>query len=164
MLTGMVITPDDNLMFLKQPHAIKRVCCCSRQYRYTLEPLRANIQASLVCSDIDGIYEIRLIELQFYWGGPFGEIEIRKSKNYLASMNARNKTIPDNVALSSAIFTIKFEGIKLPRTVQIRPPLVAAYEKEADRKYVEQWLRNRGFLTSVVHKNANQPEKIMEHV
>ncbi len=161
----MRIVPDDNPTFFKPaPSDKKTMCCCGRHYRYRLEPLRTDGMASLVCSDAEGIQEVSLIELQYYWGGPFGEIEIRKSKNYLASMKARNKEIPDNVTLSSATFMIKFGTMQRPRTVQIRPPLVAVYEREADRELVEEWFMKRGFLTLMADGDARESEQIMEHV
>ncbi len=47
--------------------------------KFTLEPLRSDGEASLVCADVEGMEWIRLKEIQFFWGGPEKEIEIRKA-------------------------------------------------------------------------------------
>lgn len=51
--------------------------CFPGTRKYTLEPLRDLGEDSLACGDIEGIESITLTEVQFYWGGAHGEIEIR---------------------------------------------------------------------------------------
>jgi len=45
--------------------------------KFTLDPLRADGEDSLVCSDIDGMELVVLKEVQYFWGGPENEVEIR---------------------------------------------------------------------------------------
>ena len=114
--------------------------------KFTLEPLKSGDPNCLACGDIDGIEEVKLIELQRFLGGPYGDIEIRKSKNYLASLAARSRPIPEKANLILASFSIKFDDAKNPRSVKIRPSNVATYTRDDDSQLVEKWLLARGFI------------------
>ncbi len=114
--------------------------------KFTLEPLKSGDPNCLACGDIDGIEEVKLIELQRLLGGPYGDIEIRKSKNYLASLASRSRTIPEKANLILASFAIKFDDAKNPRSVKIRPSNVATYTRDDDSPLVEKWLLARGFI------------------
>jgi hypothetical protein len=114
--------------------------------KYTLEPLKSGDPGCLACGDIEGIEEVKLTELQRLLGGPYGDIEIRKSKNYLASLASRSRNIPENANLILASFAVKFDNAKNPRTVKIRPPNVATFTRDDDSALVEKWLSARGFI------------------
>ncbi len=90
--------------------------------------------------------EVKLTELQILRGGPYGDIEIRKSKNYLASLASRRQEIPAHSNLIQASFSVKFDNAKNPRTVKIRVPNVASYTRDDDTDLVERWLTARGFI------------------
>lgn len=114
--------------------------------KYTLEPLQSDGEASLECDDIDGIEWVRLKEADFYWGGPEGEIEVRRAKDVFAAYARREATFPRRVRLIKAVFEVKFADCKSTRAVTIKPSNVAQYTRDHDSVYVEEWLRNRGFI------------------
>lgn len=100
----------------------------------------------LVCSDIDGLEWVKLRELQFFWGGPYGELEIRRAKDLFLSLQWRNRTIPRSATMVQAKFEVKFAKVKSPRTVTIRPPNIASFTRDSDSVISEMWLASRGFI------------------
>lgn len=116
--------------------------------KYTLEPLRTDGERSLVCSDTEGLEWVRLKEIQYFWGGLHGEVEVRKASDVFAALRDRERSIPPNVRIMGARFQFKVAGSKTPRMVAIRPPTVASYTRDSDAEILEQWLRRRGFANS----------------
>ncbi len=114
--------------------------------KFTLEPLKSADPECLACADIDGMEEVKLTELQILRGGPYGDVEVRKSKNYLASLASRGQRIPAHSNLIQASFSVKFDNARNPRTVKIRVPNVATYTRDDDAELVERWLTARGFI------------------
>jgi len=130
--------------------------------KFTLEPLKSGDPECLACVDIEGMEEVKLTELQFFWGGPYGDIEIRKSKNYLASLAARQQSIPETARLIQASFSVKFENAKNPRTVEIRPSNIATYTRDDDSVLVEEWMIARGFIVERKEEASEEaPEAIL---
>lgn len=113
--------------------------------KYKLEPLQIDGAASLVCTDVEGIEWIRLKEVHFYWGGAQGEIEIRKAKDVFAAYAQRNASVP-RARIIKAVFEVKFNDCKTPRSVVIKPSNVAQYTRDHDSVHVEEWLLKRGFI------------------
>jgi hypothetical protein len=122
--------------------------------KYTLEPLREYGEASLNCIDVPGIDWIILREAHLLWGGPHGEIEIRKADNLFAALDLRRQSLPEGPVISRAVFQAKFCDANRPRAVTIQPPRIALYSRDGDSDHVEQWLENRGFI---VDYPAHQP-------
>jgi len=122
--------------------------------KYTLEPLRADGAASLVCSDVEGMEWIRLKEIQYFWGGPEGEVEIRKASDLFAVLERRKRSIPEMARILRAGFLVKFTDSKTPRTVTIRPNNVASYTRDSDAAVVEDWLTKRGFTKDAAVEDA----------
>jgi len=122
--------------------------------KYTLEPLRTDGAASLVCSDVEGMDWIRLKEIQYFWGGPEGEVEIRKASDLFAVLERRARSIPAKARILRASFLVKFADSKTPRTVTIRPNNVASYTRDSDASAVEVWLTKRGFAMVAGDGNA----------
>ncbi len=112
--------------------------------KYTLKPLQDDGADALVCSDVEGIDGITLKEVQFFWGGAQGEVEIRRAKDLFAALKNRKKDLPKG-RIVKASFLVKFSDAKTPRTVTIRPPNIASYTHDADAGVVEDWLARRGF-------------------
>ena len=129
--------------------------CFPGTRKYSLEPLRELGTDSLACGDIDGIEWIRLTEVDFFWGGAHGEIEIRKSGDLFASLEARNGHLPERPRIIKAVFKVKFQDSKTPRSVTIRPGNVAQYMRDSDAQLIEQWLDLRGFI---LHEEEPQRE------
>lgn len=115
--------------------------------KYTLAPLQDDGPDALICSDVEGIDTITLKEVQILWGGPQGEIEIRRAKDLFEALKARKKELPKG-RLVKASFLVKFTDAKTPRTVTIRPQNIASYTRDSDSSVVEAWLTARGFVRS----------------
>lgn len=120
--------------------------CFPGTAKYTLEPLRELGADALACFDVDGIESIVLTEVDFFWGGAQGEIEIRKATDVFAALEARGRTIPERARIIKAVFKVKFADSKTPRSVKICPSNVAEYGRDHDASMIEEWLRLRGFL------------------
>ncbi len=120
--------------------------CFPDTAKYTLGPLREYGADALACGDVNGIESIVMTEIDFYWGGPQGEIEIRKAADVFAALEARGREIPEKARIIKAVFKMKFTDSKTPRCVKIRPSNIAEYTRDHDAAMIEDWLRLRGFL------------------
>lgn len=112
--------------------------------KYTLEPLREKGEASLTCSDVDGMDWAKLKEIHFFWGPD--DIEIRKSSDYFALLKRKGRSMPEKARIIRASIQVKFTESKTPRTVTIRPPNIASYTRDDDAAIVERWLTDRCFI------------------
>ena len=114
--------------------------------KFTLDPLAEDGADALNVEDIDGISAVRLVECRRYWGGAFKEVEVRRAENLFAALAARGAPGLSGGRLVGATFKVKFEGSEKERSVTVRPPGIARYERNEDSELVERWLRNRGFI------------------
>jgi hypothetical protein len=128
--------------------------CFPGTKKYTLEPLRELGVDALACGDIEGIELITLTEVDFHWGGGHGEVEVRKADDLFAALAAREGHLPTSPRIIKAVFRVKFEDSKTPRTVKIRPGNIAEYTRDGDASLIEQWLNLRGFIL---------PQETIEH-
>lgn len=119
----------------------------SSNKKYSLEPLQVDGPASLVCTDVDGIDDVRLTEITYFWGGAHSELEIRKAGDLFAALQARGGRI-QNARIVSATFQVKFRDSKSPRSVTIRQPRVAKFTRDDDGRLIETWLLKRGFSST----------------
>jgi len=122
--------------------------------KFTLDPLRVDGEASLVCVDVDGMEEVVLQEIQYYWGGPEHEIEIRKASNLFSALKRRNRTIPDNARITMAKFQVKFADSQTPRKVNITSFNRTSFTRDSDAAAVEAWMVKRGFAMVVGEADA----------
>lgn len=129
--------------------------------KYTLDPLKSGDPNCLASGDIDGIETVKLTELHRFWGGPLGDIEIRKSKDYIASLTARGQSIPQKANLTLASFAVKFDNAKNARSVKIRPPNVSTLTRDDDSQLVEKWLAARGFIVEPEQETDAAPAQAM---
>lgn len=129
--------------------------------KYTLEPLRKNGADSLACFDIDGIDEVKLREVQFYFGGDPWEVVTRKSDDVFKLFELRKWPFPESGRIIRASFQIKFTGSKTPRTVIIKPSNVAQFARDDDSVFVEKWLEARGFIIEAEAEESEQPAQIL---
>ncbi|TCZ63978.1 hypothetical protein [Roseicella aquatilis] len=116
--------------------------------RFTLDPLIADGSEALNVEDVDGIKGVRLVEYRRYWGGVYRETETRKAEDIFAALADRNIRTLAGGRLNSATFKVAFEDSEKERSVTIRPPGIARYERNDDSELIEQWLRRRGFILS----------------
>lgn len=114
--------------------------------RFTLDPLMVHGSASLHSDDIDGIRGIRLVEYRHYLGGAYKEVETRKAEDIFGALALRGQTALKGGRLVSATFKVAFDDSEKERSVTIRPPGVARFERNDDSGLIENWLRERGFI------------------
>jgi hypothetical protein len=122
--------------------------------KFTLDPLRADGEDSLVCSDIDGMESVVLKEVQYFWGGPENEIEIRKAADVFAALKRKNRSIPDRVRILRAKFQVKFADSRAPRMVTVSNSNVTSFTRDSDASAVEAWMAKRGFSIGAGGGNA----------
>ncbi|MBI3184654.1 MAG: hypothetical protein HYZ28_21160 [Myxococcales bacterium] len=122
--------------------------------KYTLEPLKKLGEAALVCSDVEGMEWIRLVEIHYYWGGPEGEVEIRKASDIFSVLKRRGRAIPEMSRILRAGFLVKFTDSKTPRRATIRPNNVASYTRDGDAVVFEDFMRKRGYTQEAVEEDA----------
>ncbi|MFA5291911.1 MAG: hypothetical protein WC496_02640 [Phycisphaerae bacterium] len=115
--------------------------------KYSLDPLRVDGSDSLLCTDVDGIDEIKICELQFRHDANIYHIEIHKADDVFEALESQSRCIPAAASLVKASFKITFANSVRPRTVSIRPPNVAIFDRESDSLLVNTWLEKRGFIT-----------------
>lgn len=114
--------------------------------KYTLEPLRTQGKASLVCVDVEGIESVQLREIQLYTDGRRPGVTAHKVMGVFEYLEERGQTIAPDARVISAIFQFKFADSRTPRSVTIKPSNVALYTRDSDSVLVERWLAKRGFL------------------
>ena len=117
--------------------------------KYTLDPLREFEFDALVPGDIEGVRDVRMIEL--WLGDPddrYGVITIRKGNDLLDWAQAKNKNIRIERRLISATFKMELEGRKTELAITVRPPNVAIYSRGRVSSTIEAWLTQRGFIIS----------------
>ena len=114
--------------------------------KFSLNPLIADGVKSLLCEDVDGLEEIRLVEYRRYWGGAFNEIEIRKATDVFAALAGRQQDLGSKGRLVGATFKVKFADSPKERSATIRPPGNAKYERNEDSDLIEVWMIKRGFI------------------
>lgn len=116
----------------------------SVENKYTLEPLREKGEDAV--APIEGMEDVLLTEIGFFWGGSFGEMEIRRADDIFSAYKARDRTFPTKPKIVKACFRVTFSDSKRPRTVTIKPPNEAQYTRDADSVIIEKWLKARGFV------------------
>ncbi len=125
--------------------------------KYTLDPLQALGEESVVCSDIDGIDWITLKEVKIYWGGKQGETETRSATDLFAALRDRGRALPENARIVKATFIVKFANTRTPRSVTVTHGNKATFTRDDDAALVEQWLSLRGFV-----QRSSAPSPIAE--
>ncbi|MBF0309303.1 MAG: hypothetical protein HQL56_07230 [Magnetococcales bacterium] len=121
--------------------------------KYSLEPLRSDLSGSLVCSDLEGVDWIKLLEVGIHWGGEHGEVEIRRAKDLSAAFQKRGYALLRTARLFQAKFHVKFTASKSPRTVTIKPANQAMYTRDDDSLLLEEWMKRRGFIRTAAMTN-----------
>ena len=129
--------------------------------KYTLEPLRRDGEASLRCTDVDGMDWVKLIEVHYFWGGTEKEVEVRKANDVFAALNARGRGMPAKARILRASFQIKFSDSKRTRAVTIRASNIAQYTRDSDSAVVEEWLGKRTFILA---EREEEHERVEEAV
>jgi hypothetical protein len=114
--------------------------------KFSLDPLVEDGANSLICEDVEGLDEIRLVEYRRFWGGAHKETEIRNASDIFAALADRKQELGSKGRLTGAVFKIKFTDSPKERSVTIRPPGNAKYERNEDSELIDGWLAKRGFI------------------
>jgi hypothetical protein len=126
--------------------------------KFTLEPLLAFGSEALLCADIEGLEAVRIVELRRYWGGVQKEVEIRRASDLFAALGSRGASLDKGGRLVAATFKVKFSDAVKERSVTVRPPASATYERDDDSELIEEWLSRRGFLLNPQHPAEDDDE------
>ena len=114
--------------------------------KYTLEPLKKDGRASLNCRDICGLDSVNLREVEYSWGGAFEHIEIHRAYGLFHALALIRRDIETEPQIRKAVFKIKLDGEKKPRTVTIKAGNKSGYNRGEEAMVIEDWLRARGFV------------------
>lgn len=139
--------------------------CFPTGVKYSLEPLREFGFDALSPGDIDGIRDVKLVEL--WLGDPderYGVITIRKGDDLFNWAQGRNKDIHIKRRLISATFKLQMFGRKSELVVTVRPPNVAMYNRGPIASIIEAWLAQRGFIISGLSTRKPRHEPILVSV
>jgi hypothetical protein len=120
---------------------------------FTLDPLRTKGKDALVCSDIEGIDEVKLVELHVSFKSKYKASCIMKSLDVFASMAEANQELPNNSNLIEAKLEFKMSGAKQPRNATVSPFGKTRYERNQDGDKIEEFFRKRAFMI------ADEPNK-----
>jgi hypothetical protein len=114
--------------------------------KYTLEPLKKLGREALNCLDIPGLEKVELREIEYSWNGAFDHIEIHRAGSVFHALVLINRSVEQEAHIRKAVFKIKLEGEKKPRTVTIKAGNKSGYNRGEEAMMIEDWLRARGFV------------------
>jgi len=114
--------------------------------KYTLDPLKTAGELALHCHDVEGIESVRLREIEYAWEGAFDHIETHRAEDLFKALLILNRSVEKEVHIRKAVFKVKLEGEKKPRTVTIRAGNKSGYNRGEEAMMIEDWLRARRFV------------------
>jgi hypothetical protein len=114
--------------------------------KYTLEPLKKDGQSALKCGDVDGIESVRLREIEYGWDGAFDHVETHRAEDLFRALIILNRSVEQTVQIRKAVFKIKLDGEKKPRTLTIKAGNKSGYNRGEEATMIEDWLRLRKFV------------------
>ncbi|MET3590403.1 hypothetical protein ABID23_001511 [Bartonella silvatica] len=108
-------------------------------------------------ASVDGIEDVKLVELQYDWGG---EIEIRKSENLLGTLIRKNGLESTSKAnIIYAKFSVRFKGSNTPRKIGIRSGNQATFGRDEDSLMIEDWINDQQLIIP-----KNPPKEASQYV
>ena len=114
--------------------------------KFTLRPIVDQGRDCLVCTDAEGIEHVALTELQFRHDSAYAHVETHKGEDVFQAMDDVRRKIPFTATLVKASLRVTFSKTLRPRTVVIRPPNIAIFDRESDSETLNDWLTKRGFI------------------
>ena len=111
---------------------------------FTLAPIRNDGPKIQECGDIDGIDQVRLLEVVRVILGDVTRIDIQKSSDLFRALGENWGSVFTFGRITSAKFGFVFEGSAKQRSVTIRLDS-ARYDRDSDAEFVEAWLRDKNF-------------------
>jgi len=124
--------------------------------RFTLAPLVDAGRACLVCTDIPGIEDILLTEVQILAasGSEWLRSTHHASDLFTAVENER-VVLPEPECLVRASFLVRFSDSKKRRTIKILGSNKLSVIRDGDTELMERWLEARGFI---IKRSADEEE------
>jgi hypothetical protein len=118
--------------------------------RFSLAPIIDRGPDCLICSDVNGIEWVRLTELRWRHDCQQRHVEIHQADDVFAALADIRRSIPRSATLLKAVFKIKFTHGERPRSVAIKPPNAAVFDRESDAPLVHDWLARRRFTPTLM--------------
>lgn len=118
--------------------------------RFTLAPIIGRGPECLVCSDVDGLESVRLTELRWRHDSQRLHVEIHQSDDVFAALEEAHSPIPPSATLLKAVFKMKFRHAERERSVTVKPPNAAVFDRESDAPVVHDWLVRRRFTPQLM--------------
>ncbi len=123
--------------------------------RFALTPIVQRGAGCLVCSDVEGIEWVRLTELRWRHDSHMRHVEVHQSEDVFEALAGIGRPIPASATLLKAVFKMKFAIGERPRSVAIKPPNEAVFDRESDAPLVHDWLVRRRFTPRVLRVVGN---------
>ncbi|MCC6678134.1 MAG: hypothetical protein IT436_13415 [Phycisphaerales bacterium] len=126
--------------------------------RYNLDPIRRLGRMCLACGDVPGIQRVVLKSVTIARDNPYGRRSSERGDDVFAALelDGDENLLTEHVLLSAS-FKVFFANSKRSRTVTIRPPNIAHYERRDDGPVIERWLIARGFARIGPRRKAHEP-------
>jgi hypothetical protein len=122
--------------------------------KYTLAPIVQSGKNCLVCSDVEGMADVTLKEVEFFYAGKPSHRIIRKSEDIFALVESGHLKWPEPDVLTRAVFEVAFAEAKKTRRVTIAGANRAMYGRDDDSVIVERWLKARKFVDDEIQEEA----------
>lgn len=113
---------------------------------FALAPLRDKGRAALVCSDVDGMEEVRLVELRINYKNPLKDVLIRKSTDIFASLDAANEQFLQNGVIEETKFEFKMSCSKDMPTATVMPFGKTTYTRASDGNKIDEFFEKRSYM------------------
>jgi hypothetical protein len=129
--------------------------------KYTLDPLQKDGRDALNCRDIPGMDRVDLREIEYSWGGAFDHVEIHRASSLFNALVLINRSVEHEAHILKAVFRIRLDGEKKPRTVTIKAGNKSGYNRGEEAMMIEDWLRARGFVLTEDHLQDEEADAAM---
>ena len=115
-------------------------------FNHCVYPLRAQREESLRCRDVDGVAAVQVTQVELDYGGENNHIRIEKANDVFKTLATAPADAQSEPVYRKAVFSLRLEGEKRPRTVSVRAGNTAAYRRGEEAAVIENWMRARGFI------------------
>ncbi len=120
-----------------------------RSARYSLDPLRDHGAGALTCDDTAALIAAELVELECAAESEVTDLRVRyHASDVFAALRFTAVSVAQYPQLRQARIRLHLSDATT-RTVTIRPPNVALFERDGDTGVIDEWLRRRGFIVPV---------------
>jgi len=94
------------------------------------------------------IESVRLREIEYGWDGAFDHVETHRAEDLFKALVILNRVVEKESHIRKAVFKIKLDGEKKPRTVTIKAGNKSGYNRGEEATMIEDWLRARRFVVT----------------